>query len=1395
MQPLHELSTLKYHVHNDKCKIPEMDVWSRLVQPLITKAAPNKCHERQLNLTYVHNSVLMINDKLLEDKGYGLDEISCCYNTIERVKQSLASFDKDADNLFRLSYYKHMACDVPSSYSEECYRMEKVTVPKSDFVKVTCKEIRVLPGGLSYVNFHAVPTFGTGRENSTSSRSIQRKISFWKNCLNAKHKNADQLSEEEKSCGRLLTTAGPPPNVLVLGMDSTSQINFKRFMHRTVKLLEGTIDAVELKGYTKVGENTFPNMVPIMTSFSEDELVKICYHSRWTPQDKCPYLWKKFAQQNYLTAHLEDAPKMASFNYLKTGFIRSPVDIYLRPFMTAAYNHVEDWPYLVECIENQRPEEIILDYIVNIASVADSNQIPYFLTSWLTDLTHDDMNSIQNLDELLSNTILKLLNKGLLKNTILLIMSDHGYRFLNVRETTSGWYEDKLPTMWIKLPASVAEAHPSWLEALYYNSRQLSTPYDLHATFKTIHETFAVLEIPNTRKLSEMEALSHAPPLRGLSLFEKLPFRTCDDAGIPTECCACVPVVEYKTNLTFVELAGRAVVRDINEDLPAACTQLKLAYITASGAFQSERDSASSVIPVENELPEQLIVAVRTAPGDFRYEVWVKYNKTTNTFTSVWHRLRLNKLTTRVVNLTTEAIGILSPLAYYSFYTILTLIVRLHMEVRVENTRSKNVQKSVGKSMLFILVFFLLIIIAKVELPKRRFPTKTDSVVDYRIRVYFRPRSSPFTIVFCTDFKGLENSSETKFLINNEKCRIPEFNVRRIDGRVLTEMENREIIECEQTRFNMTYIKNDVILINSELMVRMGYDLQNISCCYSMILREKVNSLTNRTLVDRKVRYSRCIPMKTEGGTRPLSRFIKVKCETNGNLRGLKEIIYEGFHALPMLSAGDLKKKVKFWAEYANSSKNGRSSDNIRNSLKIQFNKYDLPPNVLLIGLDSTSRMNSQRLMHLTIQVLNDTLKAVEMMGYNKVGYNTFPNIAPLLTSFSETELQSKCLLNRWVPQDNCPYIFKHFSSSNYLTAHLEDAPRFAIFNYWKAGFVNPPLDIYLRPFMIAMYNELRNKNRPRCLHKSPEEIIFDYIVDLASSCREKSMPYFITSWLTDLTHEDTLQLGVMDYLLAATLRRMQTEGLLENTVLLIMSDHGYRFKSVRRTIRGWYEDKLPMFWISIPPSLQKSHKHWKEALVHNSRELVTPFDVHEMLRDILLLSLPKRAMKLDQQRKSHGISLFKKHPHRSCEEASIPEQYCACYVPTTYGENQTLIMLGAQAIVSHINNIIPPSCKRFKILKVTSSGMLSGTLARKNSTLFGQRKSSSVLQLIIGLITMPGDFHIEAWVTFDKATSGVSEVSHISRVSEMSERDKNQLPACLDETTVDMMEFCYCDI
>jgi hypothetical protein len=97
------------------------------------------------------------------------------------------------------------------------------------------------------------------------------------------------------------------------------------------------INFINYNNIPLVGDNTFPNFLPITTGYNEQQLKGICYPSTNTKLDDCPFIWKQFERANYLTGLIEDSPIYAIFNYQKTGFVRQPVDFYSRPLWLAAH--------------------------------------------------------------------------------------------------------------------------------------------------------------------------------------------------------------------------------------------------------------------------------------------------------------------------------------------------------------------------------------------------------------------------------------------------------------------------------------------------------------------------------------------------------------------------------------------------------------------------------------------------------------------------------------------------------------------------------------------------------------------------------------------------------------------------------------------------------------------------------------------------------------------------------------------------------------------------------------------------------------------------------------------------------------------------------------------------
>lgn len=81
--------------------------------------------------------------------------------------------------------------------------------------------------------------------------------------------------------------------------------------------------------------------------------------------------------------------------------------------------------------------------------------------------------------------------------------------------------------------------------------------------------------------------------------------------------------------------------------------------------------------------------------------------------------------------------------------------------------------------------------------------------------------------------------------------------------------------------------------------------------------------------------------------------------------------VYKNFHALvPKGKSDDVLKKVKYW-------------ENAGPSPKIQGSPRNRPPNVLVIGMDSVSRLLFRRGMSETIKMLED-MGAHEMLGFTK---------------------------------------------------------------------------------------------------------------------------------------------------------------------------------------------------------------------------------------------------------------------------------------------------------------------------------------------------------------------------------------------------------------------------
>ncbi|XP_060581987.1 uncharacterized protein LOC132738501, partial [Ruditapes philippinarum] len=339
-----------------------------------------------------------------------------------------------------------------------------------------------------------------------------------------------------------------------------------------------------------------------------------------------------------------------------------------------------------------------------------------------------------------------------------------------------------------------------------------------------------------------------------------------------------------------------------------------------------------------------------------------------------------------------------------------------------------------------------------------------------------------------------------------------------------------------------------------------------------------------------------------------------------------------------------------------------------------------------------------------------------------KVGENTLPNLVPLLTGLRvwSNEVPIKNYLTESF--DPLPFLWRNFSERGYATAFAEDMPNFGTFTYYAGGFRKQPTDHYFRPFWLGV-NELeqvKSKLSPVFLYlenknvkiqkssslcykdKTKHTVQIDYLKQFITAYKGKRK--FMFSFLGELSHEypNLLANGDDDFL--DFFKWLKSGGHLENSVLIFFSDHGARIDEIRNTFVGRIEVRMPLMHIYIPEHIKSKYRLLNESLVTNTERLSVPFDVHQMIIDVMTKNF-ENPSKSYMEGRVRGHSLFHPlPPERSCRDAWVPVNYCACYTssPINISNSATAKLLGKQ-LVKDLNNILSaePNCSQLALHKV----------------------------------------------------------------------------------------------
>lgn len=445
----------------------------------------------------------------------------------------------------------------------------------------------------------------------------------------------------------------------------------------------------------------------------------------------------------------------------------------------------------------------------------------------------------------------------------------------------------------------------------------------------------------------------------------------------------------------------------------------------------------------------------------------------------------------------------------------------------------------------------------------------------------------------------------------------------------------------------------------------------------------------------------------------------------------------------------------------------------------------DLPLSVLLVGIDSISRLNSIRTMPKTTHFLNNH-GWVEMKGYNKIADNTYPNLMAALTGIDGDISYEACLPIQLGRLDNCSFIWKKYREGGYITGYAEDEYTISTFNFHKVGFVNPPTDYYLRPYVIAAQRDLKTVDKHSLKYcvgpTTAGERIFNYAEDFAKTFVNQSS--FGLFWTNSFSHNDLNSPNGMDGVIMKFFRNLHEAGVMERSMVVFFSDHGMRFGDVRQTKMGWFEERLPYLWISLPKWFKaKQAKEWR-ALKENAARLTTPYDLYMTLQHILLLGGIVPEMEASSGcPKCH--SLFKPvDVDRSCDDAAISPHWCVCTVFKSVDINSKIVKSASLFVVRQINAYI--SDRKESKEEDARSKCAYLTLDKTLISQVGVSWDGANTYYLLFVETLPGRGKFEATVSLEGNSTDFQLHSSISRLDTYAGQSQ-----CIKNTF--LKKYCYC--
>ncbi|XP_023036680.2 uncharacterized protein LOC26528854, partial [Drosophila willistoni] len=590
-----------YFVDTPGCRMPYFEITDNNIALFMFKPMPYSCKKPLIRASDDLAGDLHLNMQPNELLSYynisDITKIGCKYMEIRRKTDTTNEF------LPQVPFKLEEIMRLPSNL---------------EFIQVECYDASA---HRIYVDYHF---FGVDKNESKVSAPTG------KNYETVRLNESEPIRKTEQQEGL---------SVMILGLDSVSHLNFLRQMPKTSTYIKKHLPHVEFWGFNKVGDNTFPNLVPLLSGLDQRELEISCVNMSERIFDRCSFIWKKFKHVGFKTVFAEDVAKLANFNSFFTGFNNTPTDYYFRPIMLEMEKNIANTRVLNLnlCMGGRRTADVLLEYMRKL--IPKYNKDRFFSFFWTVTLSHDSFNNPALLDGQMTSQLSILKKSGVLNRTLVILMSDHGLRWGAFRKTYQGIMEERQPLLMVLYPDWLAERYPEAVANLQLNSKRLTTPFDLHATMLDLLDIRSLEKDQLQKRNVELNDPHKLP--RGISLFLPVPVeRTCEQATIASHWCTCHERKELPTIDGRVQRAARYLVRLINDRLRShsQCRTLYLNSILKAFIATPHRQILKES---ENDYAVDILVRLQTKPGLGIFEATVRMSGFTSALTGTISRINL----------------------------------------------------------------------------------------------------------------------------------------------------------------------------------------------------------------------------------------------------------------------------------------------------------------------------------------------------------------------------------------------------------------------------------------------------------------------------------------------------------------------------------------------------------------------------------------------------------------------------------------------------------------------------------------------------------------------------------------------------------------------------------